>query len=148
MSTVAEHNAAECSVQTGGTERKGRGVEGGGGDGEKKKVLAGSLCYSTHALGSGCSEEGRREEKGEKKKSMLSNAEIGKCHFDKCKALCTHRLNFDGSLPRRGLLLLFIGLRIKMLNNDVTRMKIQNVIEQNNVTPEILDLLLFSNRAG
>lgn len=33
---------------------------------------------------------------------MLSNAEIGKCHFDKCKALCTHRLNFDGFLPRRG----------------------------------------------
>lgn len=54
---------------------------------------------------------------------MLSNAEIGKCHFDKCKALCTHRLNFDGSLPRRGLLFLFIGLHIKMLNNDVTESK-------------------------
>ena len=54
---------------------------------------------------------------------MLSNAEIGKCHFDKCKALCTHRLNFDGFLPRRGLLFLFIGLHIKMLNNDVTESK-------------------------
>lgn len=64
---------------------------------------------------------GRKE--GGKKKSMLSNAEIGKCHFDKCKALCTHRLNFDGSLPRRGLLFLFIGLHIKMLNNDVTEGK-------------------------
>lgn len=56
---------------------------------------------------------------------MLSNAKIGKCHFDKCKALCTHRLNFDGSLPRRARLLLFIGLRMKMLNNDVTKKKIQ-----------------------
>lgn len=54
---------------------------------------------------------------------MLSNAEIGKCHFDKCKALCKHRLNFDGFLPRRGLLSLFIGHHIKMLNNDVTESK-------------------------
>ena len=54
---------------------------------------------------------------------MLSNAEIGKCHFDKCKALCTHRLNSDGFLPRHGLLFLFIGLHIKMLNNDVTESK-------------------------
>lgn len=68
-----------------------------------------------------CIDNGRREEG--RKKSMLSNAEIGKCHFDKCKALCTHRLNFDGFLPRRGLLFLFIGLHIKMLNNDVTESK-------------------------
>lgn len=54
---------------------------------------------------------------------MLSKAEIGKCHFDKCKALCTHRLNFDGFLPRRVLLFFFIGLHIKMLNNDVTESK-------------------------
>lgn len=54
---------------------------------------------------------------------MLSNAEIGKCHFDKCKALCTHRLNFDGSLPGRGLFFLFTDLHIKMLNNDVTEGK-------------------------
>lgn len=68
-----------------------------------------------------CIDNGHREEG--RKKSMLSNAEIGKCHFDKCKALCTHRLNFDGFLPRRGLLFLFIGLHIKMLNNDVTESK-------------------------
>lgn len=50
---------------------------------------------------------------------MLSNAKIGKCHFDKCEPLCTHRLNFDGFLPRRARFFLFIGLHIKMLSNDV-----------------------------
>lgn len=78
---------------------------------------------------------------------MLSNAKIGKCHFDKCKALCTHRLNFDGSLPRRGLLLLFISLRIKMLNNDVTRRKYKCHCG-GDVTPQRLDLRLFLKRAG
>ena len=48
-----------------------------------------------------------RGEKGEKKKSMLSNAEIGKCHFDKCKPLCTHRLNFDGFLPGRAYFFIY-----------------------------------------
>lgn len=98
-------------------ERKGRGRGGAG----KKNYLPAPFVippvrWEAVAVRRG---EGKRR----KKKSMLSNAEIGKCHFDKCKALCTHRLNFDGSLPRRGLLLLFIGLRIKMLNNDVTRRK-------------------------
>lgn len=31
--------------------------------------------------------------------SMLSKAQIGKCHFDKCEALCKHRLNWDGLPP-------------------------------------------------
>lgn len=76
------------------------------------------------------------------KKSMLSNAEIGKCHFDKCKALCTHRLNFDGSLPRRGLLFLFIGLHTKMLNNDVTESKYK--CHQHKTSPDEPAILFFS----
>lgn len=79
--------------------------------------------------------------KGEKK-SMLSNAEIGKCHFDKCKALCTHRLNFDGSLPRRGLLFLFISLHTKMLNNDVTESKYK--CHQHKRSPDEPEILFFS----
>lgn len=79
---------------------------------------------------------------GGKKKSMLSNAEIGKCHFDKCKALCTHRLNFDGSLPRRGLLFLFISLHTKMLNNDVTESKYK--CHQHKRSPDEPEILFFS----
>lgn len=75
-------------------------------------------------------------------KSMLSNAEIGKCHFDKCKALCTHRLNFDGSLPRRGLLFLFIGLHTKTLNNDVTESKYK--CHQRKTSPDEPAILFFS----
>lgn len=48
---------------------------------------------------------------------MLSNAEIGKCHFDKCKPLCTQRLNFDGFLPRRTFLIYRSSFK-----NDVTMM--------------------------
>lgn len=91
---LGQHNRAECSVRTGNAARL--------------PLLFQPCVENACRVGGG---------------SMLSNAEIGKCHFDKCKALCTHRLNFDGSLPRRGLLFLFIDLHTKMLNNDFTESK-------------------------
>lgn len=93
-------------------------------------------CPAPFVIPAGC----RVEEGGGE--SMLSNAEIGKCHFDKCKALCTHRLNFDGSLPRRGLLFLFIGLHTKMLNNDVTESKYK--CHRRKTSPDEPAILFFS----
>lgn len=103
----------------------------------KQEKLPSSLCYSSRAL-----KTVAEWRDGGEKKSMLSNAEIGKCHFDKCKALCTHRLNFDGSLPRRGLLFLFISLHTKMLNNDVTESKYK--CHQHKRSPDEPKILFFS----
>lgn len=54
---------AQCSRMLSSNRRNETERIGGRRGGAKKnKKLAGSLCYSTRALGSGCSEEGRREE--------------------------------------------------------------------------------------
>lgn len=108
-------------MQQNALSTNGRNGKEKGGQGNKRKKNLQTPFVISPVRWEVCSEGGRKKE--EKKKSMLSNAKIGKCHFDKCKALCTHRLNFDGSVPRRGRLLLFMGLCIKMLNNDVTRRK-------------------------
>lgn len=79
-------------------ERGGKG--GGGGEGGKRKETCRLPLLFHLCVGKRLQRGGEKRRGGRKKKSMLSNAKIGKCHFDKCKALCTHRLNFDGSLCR------------------------------------------------